>query len=548
LKQVKFSLALLGLVWVSVAFGIISIYTDYFGGLIYSQIIAISLGIWIGALFGCVEIILVLKKHHYTIIKAILITIPGFLLGLYYIFSTIGFSLHNIGEYTLNLDYPELFSPLYFGLAFFGTSIGIVSIITIKYWNYAQPQKNAKMAVAIILCVLLSMYITGIILYFLWDLLNSFTSFGGLDETQKIYHFQDFILLNLLSFNLMLLILTLILHKNQIFVFQLSNLKKKELLTKIGVCFYILTVLFGLLAPFIIQPANIAFETLPPRPKILGHRGASGIAPENTLVCGQRIVEIGAYGWEIDVQISIDGIPFLMHDTTLMRTTNIEDIFPDRKNEPASNFTWAELQELDAGRWFIEKDPFGMIKSGEVTQAYLNDYQNVSIPSLQEIISFSKDHQLAIDFDFKSPLSSHPYYATFRNICWDLLLQAELDQNITIWWHSTPPGTNNSFLTEDVYNPQYFMTNDEYIQYETDSQRKLMIWTMNDEKRFQQLWALGVDYIKTDIPHRLMQIQEPPWHIPKTQYYLGLIALIAFESLIYAILVKKQLRPSAMNQ
>lgn len=50
---------------------------------------------------------------------------------------------------------------------------------------------------------------------------------------------------------------------------------------------------------------------------------------------------------------SYDGVPFLMHDQTLQRTTNVHEVFPNRTKTPASMFTWAELESLNAGAWFL---------------------------------------------------------------------------------------------------------------------------------------------------------------------------------------------------
>ena len=50
----------------------------------------------------------------------------------------------------------------------------------------------------------------------------------------------------------------------------------------------------------------------------------------------------------------MDGVPFLLRDAFLLRTTNVEKVFPDRKNEPAHSFNMSDLQTLDAGSWFLE--------------------------------------------------------------------------------------------------------------------------------------------------------------------------------------------------
>lgn len=51
---------------------------------------------------------------------------------------------------------------------------------------------------------------------------------------------------------------------------------------------------------------------------------------------------------------SYDGVPFLMHDKTLRRTTNVEELFPERAYEHSSMFNWTDLEKLNAGEWFLK--------------------------------------------------------------------------------------------------------------------------------------------------------------------------------------------------
>ncbi|GLB69414.1 glycerophosphodiester phosphodiesterase family protein [Arthrobacter mangrovi] len=99
-------------------------------------------------------------------------------------------------------------------------------------------------------------------------------------------------------------------------------------------------------------PAEAAAET---SPLIIGHRGAAGTAPENTVAAFKDGRASGADFFEIDVQLSKDGVPFLFHDDTPARTTNVEEVFPERAKDPITSFTWAELQQLDAGSYFGDK-------------------------------------------------------------------------------------------------------------------------------------------------------------------------------------------------
>ena len=79
-------------------------------------------------------------------------------------------------------------------------------------------------------------------------------------------------------------------------------------------------------------------------PRLIGHRGAAALAPENTLVSIRAAAESGA-GWiEIDAKLARDGVPVLLHDDKLDRTTSGQG--------PVAARTAAEIGRLDAGSWF----------------------------------------------------------------------------------------------------------------------------------------------------------------------------------------------------
>ena len=80
-----------------------------------------------------------------------------------------------------------------------------------------------------------------------------------------------------------------------------------------------------------------------PYPKWIAHRGACKLAPENTLAAFRLGASHGYRAFECDVKLSADGVPFLLHDATLQRTTPEEGVAADR--------SWSELSRLDAGGW-----------------------------------------------------------------------------------------------------------------------------------------------------------------------------------------------------
>ncbi|QLE71587.1 glycerophosphodiester phosphodiesterase [Streptomyces rectiverticillatus] len=87
-------------------------------------------------------------------------------------------------------------------------------------------------------------------------------------------------------------------------------------------------------------------------PLAIGHRGVPVQAPENTLASVDRAAELGITWVENDVQRTKDGALIVMHDTTLVRTTDVKRRFPGRAPWKIADFTLAEIRKLDAGRWY----------------------------------------------------------------------------------------------------------------------------------------------------------------------------------------------------
>jgi len=87
------------------------------------------------------------------------------------------------------------------------------------------------------------------------------------------------------------------------------------------------------------------------QPLLIGHRGYSTIAPENTLPSFQLALDAGAELVELDYQQSGDGVPMVIHDPVLDRTTNARKQWKQRRIKVSSK-TAAQIQALDAGSWF----------------------------------------------------------------------------------------------------------------------------------------------------------------------------------------------------
>jgi glycerophosphoryl diester phosphodiesterase len=115
--------------------------------------------------------------------------------------------------------------------------------------------------------------------------------------------------------------------------------------------------------------------TLPFDPPIIAHRGARIDAPENTLASISLAKEQGASWVEVDVKLTRDGVPILMHDDQLKRTTNGKGAVMDTD--------WADIQTLDAGGWFSRQ------------------YKGEPVPHLRDVIELVLDLGLNINFEIK---------------------------------------------------------------------------------------------------------------------------------------------------
>ncbi len=88
-----------------------------------------------------------------------------------------------------------------------------------------------------------------------------------------------------------------------------------------------------------------------PYPRWIAHRGAGKLAPENTLAAFRTGAAHGYRMFECDVKLSLDGVPFLLHDATLQRTTNAADALDPDLSDVAGEHPWGTLALLDAGSW-----------------------------------------------------------------------------------------------------------------------------------------------------------------------------------------------------
>ncbi|MBE3570636.1 MAG: glycerophosphodiester phosphodiesterase [Bacillales bacterium] len=128
---------------------------------------------------------------------------------------------------------------------------------------------------------------------------------------------------------------------------------------------------------------------------VIAHRGASAYAPEHTLAAYEKAIQMKADYVELDLHMTKDGELIAIHDSTLARTTNVEEIYHERATWRVKDFTLTEIKQLDAGSWFNNTYPENAKKQ----------YTREKIPTLQEVIDFikKKDKNTALYIETKEP-------------------------------------------------------------------------------------------------------------------------------------------------
>jgi glycerophosphoryl diester phosphodiesterase len=313
----------------------------------------------------------------------------------------------------------------------------------------------------------------------------------------------------------------------------------------------VLILLVGLWLLPTVFPPNWAYQgSLPAKPAIIAHRGASMLAPENTLGAAELAAEYGAFAFETDLRISLDGTPFLMHDETLERTTNISEVFPNRVNDLASSFTLEELKQLNAGLWFIQKDPYNTIEDGLVSQTQLSINQGQEIPTLSEALDLVEQEDLVFLFDMRYPPKDHPYHDEFFDIVLTLCRESGLNGDI---WFLVEPDKINTLIEEapqmtrvigvdstnipeakTLVDQQYEIVNvDTGIRMQDISAYRsqrlgVNVYTIDQPWLFSQFWLSGVTSITTNNVHTISELNQPFLNLPYARYILfwGLFGIV----------------------
>ncbi len=271
------------------------------------------------------------------------------------------------------------------------------------------------------------------------------------------------------------------------------------------------------------------FDLLPKAGYVCAHRGARALAPENTMIAAEKAVAAGADFWEMDVQRSADGTLVVFHDDELGRTTDVANHpqFAGRQPWLTSQFTFNELQILDAGSWFLAEDPFGSIARGEVSPQEMKHSTAQQIPTFKEVLNFTRANNFPINIEIKDQIHSPNDLRIVSEVC-DAVHAAEVEDLVLIssfnheylkemrrlsaqiplaaLVEEEHPENLVAYLTAlDVaaYHPDAEITDEAMVRNLTTEGFSVSPYTVNNMDQAMALINAGCYAIITDYPHLL---------------------------------------------
>jgi glycerophosphoryl diester phosphodiesterase len=228
-----------------------------------------------------------------------------------------------------------------------------------------------------------------------------------------------------------------------------------------------------------------------PRPLVISHAACGGHAPENTLAGIRAALSFGVDAIEIDVQASADGVPVLMHDLTVDRSTNGEG--------EVARLSLEELRALDAGG---EPVPT-LAEVLELTMGKALLVMEIKQPGIEELLadvvrgSDALGDVMAWSF---FPQALEGMRKAEPRIPAGLLVSAE---SLARWPLMRELALRNGLQAVSVF---FAGVNEEIVSDCLRSGLALYTWTIDSEREMQRLIALGVDGICTNFPDRTIAL------------------------------------------
>ena len=231
---------------------------------------------------------------------------------------------------------------------------------------------------------------------------------------------------------------------------------------------------------------------------IAGHRGDRASAPENTLPALQSALDSSMEFVETDVQLTSDGVPVLIHDLTLNRTTNGKG--------RVSAITLKKLRKLDAGEWYDPSfagtrvptlDEFFVIfaDSGKKALLELKGYWTAEQVAIVADLARAHDVQGRVtlaSFDFSTLISAEAAAPSIPRVVIRRMIPADPVQLI-----------NHFGAIAILTSPAALEARPHTVEALHDADLGVLVYTLNDSEEWSEALALGVDGIITDTPSTL---------------------------------------------
>jgi len=244
-------------------------------------------------------------------------------------------------------------------------------------------------------------------------------------------------------------------------------------------------------------------QTLP-QPVIFAHRGASAHAPENTIAAFELALEQDADGIELDVKLSADGEVVVIHDPTVERTTGAHGRVRD--------LTLADLRSLEAGSFYSAEFQGQKIPTlGEVFEAVgrrtfinveLTNYNTPRDHLVESVCMLVKKFGMQKRVLFSSFLPVN--LSTARNYLPDVPSGLLALSGILGLW---PRSFGFAFGRYEALHPNLRNASQQQIYFVHRLNRRIHVWTVNEEADLRRLFRWGVDGVFTDDPQLAVKVR-----------------------------------------
>jgi glycerophosphoryl diester phosphodiesterase len=250
-----------------------------------------------------------------------------------------------------------------------------------------------------------------------------------------------------------------------------------------------------------------------PAIEVTAHRGSSGAAPENTLAAVRLALAQKSDVVENDVQRTLDGELVIMHDVTLARTTDVEQVFPDRAPWNVRDFTLAEIKQLDAGSWFAPEfagervptlaewvgavgDRAGMLLEPKAPELYPGieidlDKELRSLPAFNRALQ--RDQVVVQSFN-------HPWLRTYKDLAPDVTV------GLLFGSRPTEAAIADAATWAEQVNPALGAIDEATVDQIHAQGMEAHVWTVNAGQDMRRAVRWEVDGIITNYPQVLRDI------------------------------------------